>query len=665
MSRPRFRMRTNTLFDVNVEEFIQYSTGEIIIVDDAGEEFVIQSRSLGFSLLGLEFHRRSGMPVLRRHFVDKYFATNVGYTASTIVDWCNVLFWDAFDAMSTQPANPRFPLLEELGKIYIDVYSDIYRIFIDKTREYMMSVWLGDCLTVHNHPKLVALREETKPTPDDVSRNIATAVKLLKTDPSFTDNLSRLCKIGAVRVPQVVQSVHSIGFRSDADGSVFRTPIAGSYLTGLNTPFAHLAEACTSKIAAVASGVELKASQYAGRKSEIALQRIMGIRGEDCGSNRLAEWYIPPKADGDFLSGMLGIWYITDSGEYDFIRGDEEHLYGKTIKIRTSLSCYYPATTGHICAKCYGKISESHHRHYHTGYISSSDSSSRQGQGQLSKKHAVGTATVVSLNLDQDELRFVVPQDTNEYLLTAKCVKANGVMYIPHNAARGLGSLLMRQNFDDVAEESVSSLEMVWIEVDDPNGFRERVGITMSLAKNNASLSYEMLRYIARTGGQMDSNGNYAVDLSKWDHRKTAFVMPAVSQADADDQEALYDAAAGRVDKLRKRGVLVTPAGMMYHIFSIQRKSGSQLSSVATTMLAILGEDPSQGKFNVGVTGLDSYPITLYARVFAGSAGSKQAFERQHVTAFDFRYMLKSGRQPAPLDVVMAPWVLNRYYNQE
>ena len=63
MSRPRFRMRTNTLFDVNVEEFIQYSTGEIIIVDDADEEFVIQSRSLGFSLLGLEFHRRSGMPV--------------------------------------------------------------------------------------------------------------------------------------------------------------------------------------------------------------------------------------------------------------------------------------------------------------------------------------------------------------------------------------------------------------------------------------------------------------------------------------------------------------------------------------------------------------------------------------------------------------------------
>ena len=111
MTPPRFRMLVNTLFEVNVEEFIQYATGDIIITDDVGEEFVIQARALGLSLLGLEFHRRSGMPVLRRHFVDKYFAANVGYTASTIVDWCNVLFWDAFDAMINQPRNPRFPLL--------------------------------------------------------------------------------------------------------------------------------------------------------------------------------------------------------------------------------------------------------------------------------------------------------------------------------------------------------------------------------------------------------------------------------------------------------------------------------------------------------------------------------------------------------------------------
>ena len=112
MSRPRFRMRTNALFDVNVEEFIQYSTGEIIIVDDAGEEFVIQSRSLGFSLLGLEFHRRSGMPVLRRHFVDKYFAANIGYTASTIVG--------ARTVTSDDPSNKVWLILRGVDRVSAD-----------------------------------------------------------------------------------------------------------------------------------------------------------------------------------------------------------------------------------------------------------------------------------------------------------------------------------------------------------------------------------------------------------------------------------------------------------------------------------------------------------------------------------------------------------------
>ena len=662
----KYRCRADALFKIDPIEFTRHSAGYVEVTDDEGTVIEVDHRSLGLTLFALDFHRMSKMPLLKRHFSNEYFNKGL-FTSDTFVKWTNVLFWDAYDALEpTWDHHSNFPLLEHIGNTFIDVCGNVYKHYVDECRPYMMGVTLADCIDLHEHSLMRAQREKLVASPDAFSVSVAEVLTMLKTNREFTDRLSRLCRIGAVRVPQVAQCVFALGYRADADGKVFKEPIMSNYLSGLGTPYAMLAEACTSKVATAATGSDLRTSQYTARKAELALQLVLGIKNDDCGSDRLIDWFVPkPDGDVDFIKQMLGIWYLDDSGKYKFIRGTETELHGQTIRIRTALSCKQLPKTGYICRKCYGKISESHMPHSHTGYLSSTDQSSTEAQLQMSRKHHIGTARVVGLLLDPTELTLVVPHGTNEYMLTEKAVKGKGVLYIPHKAAPGINSLIMRGNFDDVAEEAVSELTMVSIEVDGTDTeYRERIVIPMALAKNRASLSYEMLRYIVDNGAVLDGAGDYVVDLSKWNHKHPAFVMPAVSTDDAVDVDAVYESVEGRIVALRKRGVVISTIGILSHLFEILARSGSQLSSVATIMFAILAKDPSNGEYNLGETGLDSVPATLMSRVMSMSAGTSLAFERQHHYQYYPWSMMPTGRLPTPLDTVLCPSVLNRYYRQ-
>jgi hypothetical protein len=76
----------------------------------------------------------------------------------------------------------------------------------------------------------------------------------------------------------------------------------------------------------------------------------------------------------------------------------------------------------------------------------------------------------------------------------------------------------------------------------------------------------------------------------------------------------------------------------------------------------VLAEDPSQGLYITGVTGMDSVPTPLRHRIFSMSAAVTQAYERHHLHGFNFMAMLRLGRLPTPLDTVMMPSILNYYY---
>ena len=659
-----FNINIQRLLPLDPVEFLKNATGEINLTTDDGEVSHVNHRDVSLALFVAKLHRRFNVPFLKRHLPNDYYGP-FGYTAKTFSEWTNVVMWDAYDhALPHWDDNRR--LFTEVTKTFIEIVGDIYCALIGATRPYMRSISLIECHQIYNHPKMVELRQNVKLNPGSVNRTIAAMTKLLTTDPSFDDNLSMICKIGAVRVPQVVQCLGMIGYRAEVDGRMFSTPLTESYLEGLNSPIGYMAETRTSSTAALAAQAELQSNEYASRQTSFGLTSVYGIDGDDCGTTRLMDWYVVPSDTAPYLQHMKGTWYLTEQGEYDYIRGNEKHLEGKTIKVRTALSCLNVRKNGRVCRKCYGKSAESHPQHFHVGYIASVDGYSKGSQHSISKKHSIGSADVTLLPLTDYEIKYLHPKagNTSDYFVTDKVLKHKASLVFQHKSAPGLHSVMYSEHLEDCIEEAVSALPEIHFELTYGEDESEMIGVNTSLLKNRAHLSYEMLMYARehRDAVTMDSSGHYHIPLDNWKMEWPIVVMSAISSAEAVDHDALYDSVGGRVAALRKRGVAATAAGITKHLFDILSRSGCQLCDVAVTTLAVLAEDPSQGLYATGTTGLDSVPTPLRHRIFSMSAAVTQAYERHHLHGFNFMAMMRLGRLPTPLDTVMMPSILNYYY---
>ena len=657
-----FDIHIDRLLRVDPQEFLENATGVINLTTHDGVVTTINHRELAFALFVAKLHRVFNAPFLSTHLPMHYYG-KFGMTSKTFTEWTNVIMWDVYDhALPSWPNHRK--LFELICKTFIEVVGDVYIALVGPTRQYMRSVSLIECYRIYNHPKMKALRDGVKKTPASVNGTIAAMNKLLTSDPDLNDNLSMICKASAVRVNQVVQCLGLVGYRAEVDGSVFAEPLLTTYLEGLNTTYSYMVESRTSSTAVLATQQELQSNEYASRQTVLGLVSVYGIEGEDCGTTRLMDWYVVPSDDHVYIHHMKGTWYINEHGVYDFIRGDEYHLEGTVIKVRTSLSCLHVRTRGRVCRKCYGKSSESHPPHFHLGYISSVDGYSRGSQHSISKKHSIGSASVVLIPLSEYESKYLHTKagNTSDYFVTDRVLKHNASLVIEHSSARGLHAV-MAAELQDSTEEAVSALSEIHFNLQHSADESEMIGINTSLLKHRAHLSYEMLQYARQYRDRitLDQNGYYHIPLDHWKAEWPLLVMPAVSTAEAVDHDALYESVGGRVAALRKRGVVTTAAGITKHLFDILSKSGCLLCDVATTALSVLSEDPSQGLFVTGVTGLDSQPTSLRRIIFGKSASVTQQYERQHQHGYNPLAMLPLGRLAAATDTIMVPDILNMY----
>ena len=665
---PTFNIKMAVLMQVDPVEFLENATGCINLELDDGECVEIDHVAMAWSLFGTHFHRKYNTPFRKAHLINQYF-DKIGYSSKAWSKWINVIFWDTYDHVLNQyPETNDRRLFNSLCKDFIYVYGMLYSNFISASRPYMLSVSVKDCYETYHHPEMVALRNKAieKQTPSNVSGCIDDMNKLMTNPDRVIDNaISLLCRIGGTRVPNTVQCLGLVGYRYEVNGDVFKYPLLTTYLKGFTTPYSILIESRTSCISTLATYGELRNSEYSARKTQLALVSITGIDGDDCGTNITTDVYMNPENISHMLKITKGANYKLPDGSIDWIRGDEKHLAGSVIKVFTPASCRNPKHTGKVCRKCYGKMYESHHRNLHLGYCSSTSSSSNRSQGSMSKKHSIGSAKIVGIDFTPDESKFVTQIGTSDYAITDYALKlTNVVLKVPMVDSVGLGNILFSQDIGNATEESVSTLDTVYFAYVDKEGFETEQSVGVHLLKNKSYLSYEMIRYVHENRSRvcLDKQNMYCIPLDKWNSKKPAFVMPAVTAADATDLDAIYESLDGRLSALQKRGVAPTASGILSYVIDLLCQSGTHINDIAVTTMAILSEDPNYKRFNIGETGIDSIPTPLLERVMGMSAGVALAFERQHILNFKVSAMLPSGRVATPLDVVLNPSIINRYY---
>jgi len=150
---------------------------------------------------------------------------------------------------------------------------------------------------------------------------------------------------------------------------------------------------------------------YGGRKAETlkltvsdagALERSLCMLMSDiryvdteweCDSKHFRKRHIDSFDTLDKLEGRVGT-LDPDSDEYLIIDPENTSLIGKTIYLKTPITCTHPRRAeGYICSACYGKLMAHLNCDIHIGRIAGLNSADDMEQTLLSAKHALNTST--------------------------------------------------------------------------------------------------------------------------------------------------------------------------------------------------------------------------------------------------------------------------------
>src|SRR5699024_4912948 len=154
-----------------------------------------------------------------------------------------------------------------------------------------------------------------------------------------------------ININQLNEVIGWIGYKPDLFGNVIPEPIDTSFVRGLRNPTDFLIDAIAARKALITTKSEVRKSGYLTRRISILTGDIkLSESVVDCLSKHYLYKYIK---DSDTLSFYNDRYYINDKDEEILItEGNNKDLIGKTIKLRSPLTC--ALDNEHVCQKCYG-----------------------------------------------------------------------------------------------------------------------------------------------------------------------------------------------------------------------------------------------------------------------------------------------------------------------
>lgn len=107
-------------------------------------------------------------------------------------------------------------------------------------------------------------------------------------------------------------------------------------------------------------------------------------KDEDCGTNAGVHTFIRDKST---LSKLNNRYYLDEKGKLNLITKDSNELIGKTINLRSPMTC---KSEDGICHTCYGKLSKLN-KDIHIGLFATQLLTAQITQMLLSSKHLLKT----------------------------------------------------------------------------------------------------------------------------------------------------------------------------------------------------------------------------------------------------------------------------------
>jgi len=569
----------------------------------------------------------------------------------------NRCIWD-IHAHSGETHDP-----EHLAKLAIEAVNRIFNVMTVRLAAHVTTLSMFDIVEVMDHPEIAAANREAEPTTASIEgMAYPRIVKALKDPQSLKRNPIGLgVKAGTLKTDQLTQCFGPRGKPTDINGDIFPEPIMTGYVEGIYNLYDSMTESRSGSKALLYNKELLRNTEYFNRKTQLIAQYVTNLHREDCGTPHLIE--VP--VFENLLKQMHGKYYVKEDGTLDWLRGNEKHLIGKRIRMRSVLGCIHTDPVG-VCATCYGRLSFSIPYGTNIGHVSAVHIGDKITSKVLSTKHTDASASVDKFHLHQVEARYLKYGAAAETLYLRNVLRNRKVeLILKRDEVNALADVLMIKDLTAYPVGNASNLTNIGIRTENENGSHVDV-LNVSLYNRKSSLSRDVLEHIQRSRWTLDEQENVVINLEGFDISKPFLVLPFkhvnMFEVMKRIQSFLHSGAEGEKVKLGKGGYTGRtylknyrdPAEAVVVFASmLNEKLTANFVHCEVLVYAMMARNPQQKDFRLPVPGIsgvfEKYSRLMHNRSLSGA----MAYERQHVPLNSPGSIIYKHRNDHPYDTVV------------
>lgn len=464
------------------------------------------------AMLWAPFKAYPEVPILKEHHLQEQRVT-----AKSLVKMLNKIIWH-IHATNPTPVDP-----EHLARLAIEAKNVFYNQSALKLPEYFATLSMFEINEVWQHPLVREANTDIEPTTHGIEGIAYKKLKDAFMDPDLFigNSIIEGLKSGTQKIEQLYQAFGPRGFPTDINSDIFPEPVLQGYIEGIWGLYENMVESRSGTKALLYNKELLRVTEYFNRKSQLIAQYVRNLHHGDCG----ADYVTFPVMKG-YLRSMNGKFYLNEeTGKMDVLTGEETHLIGKRIKMRSVMGCMHKDPQG-VCSTCYGLLADNIPHGTNIGQVAAVSMGDKITSSVLSTKHTDATSAVEQYRLGGIEANYLREGTQSETLYLKKELAGKGFkLMISRAEAANLADVLMIENLHGYPPTSASEMTRCGL-VRNVNG--EDVGdvLTVSLYNRKASLSLDMLKHVKQVRWTPDDRGNIIIDMEGFDFNLPFLTLP-------------------------------------------------------------------------------------------------------------------------------------------
>lgn len=662
------KIQARKLLQFETEELWGRLTGRFILIFDDGEELETDSRETIYSHYTWVFHKvYPKTALLKKHHVSSVLKGDRLSSSTHIKLFASVL-WDAYRAY---PELDSVGLVNDLSLLLYKASSHLYNSILHRIENSVVSLDIVDFIEILENPIIKKTLDELQPDEKSIENAYNVLRHGLKKDPALALNpLSRATTAGLVKEDQVLQCLGPRGYVTDIDSNRFNVPILRGYAKGLRRVYDHLIESRSASKSLYFSKSDLQNAEYFSRKLQLLCQTVKNLHHVDCGSTEYLVWKIKPPVFengkktflGD-LNYLVGKYYLDpESNSLKAIKETDQHLEGKTLKIRSVIAgCSHPDPYG-ICATCFGQLSVHVPRFTNIGQFCATTLTQKSSQSILSVKHLDNNAGIDKIILGADDRNYLKVSPSGGGYMLSDSLKGKSVkIMIPAAQATGLTDVMEVPDVHKLGTTRVSEI-FKFVMIVRNKDHEEHVPLVVNIGKRMASLTYHALEFIKRKGWMVDDKENFIIDLDGWNYNETLMELPNRQFNMSDVTQSIAKLLESRMADVSNPDENKDPEAVLIDLYDLVNKHLSvNLAVLEVTLLPALIRSIDNMDFRVPKSYTSKMMGASKQTIRNRSISAAMAYEYHKDTLTDPYSYFKTNRPYHQMDALIRPYETLQY----